>query len=75
MNDTDFALLGRHIVDIRPMSRSELAVEGWPADQRVAALVLDNGAILYPSRDDEGNGPGVLFGTMPHAGGFRVAPP
>jgi len=26
------------------------------------ALVLENGTVLYPSRDEEGNGPGAMFG-------------
>ncbi len=66
------ALVGCRIVAVRAMSARELAAEGWDANETVPALVLDNGAILYPSRDDEGNGPGVLFGTSSR-GGFHVS--
>jgi hypothetical protein len=38
-----------------------LKSEGWE-DQTVQAIVLDNGTLLYPSRDYEGNSGGALFG-------------
>lgn len=55
-------LIGRKIMAIRPISKKELEAEGW--DDRHSAtcvLLLDNGTLLYPSQDDEGNGPGTLF--------------
>jgi hypothetical protein len=57
-------LEGRRIVKVRPMSRDEAAREGWLFGRHGAApvLELDDGTVLYPSRDDEGNGPGALFG-------------
>ena len=51
---------GRTIVATRQMTPVEAADEGW--DRGTIALVLDDGSILYPSRDHEGNGPGALFG-------------
>lgn len=58
-------LEGRTIKTVRAMTRQELEAEGWTEDRHGAriALVLDNGTVLYPSRDDEGNGPGALFGV------------
>jgi hypothetical protein len=75
MTDTQVALVGRRIVEVRAMSAHELEAEGWPPDETVPALVLDNGAILYPSRDEEGNGPGALFGATARKQGFRVLTP
>ena len=56
-------LIGRKIMAIRPISKTELEVEGWEPYTHTATCVilLDNGTLLYPSQDDEGNGPGTLF--------------
>ena len=56
------------IVDIRPMTKTELKNEGWedtPACYVPNVIVLYDGTKLYASQDDEGNGPGRLFGTNP----------
>ena len=56
---------GRTITGIRLMTRAELEAEGWTTDRygdRAVAVVLDDGSLLYPSCDPEGNGPGSLFG-------------
>ncbi len=71
-------LVGARVVEMRRLSARELAREGWPADDHVLALVFDNGLVVYASRDDEGNGPGSLFGATARGQGFRVcasAPP
>ena len=55
-------VLGQTIVKIRPMTKAELKKEGWEDHNNPGpALVLGNGAVLYPSQDDEGNGPGAMF--------------
>ena len=67
-------LVGLTITAVRPMLAAELRREGWEANLRhgvPACLVLSDGSKLYASRDDEGNGPGILFGTG-KAGTFRV---
>jgi hypothetical protein len=57
--------VGRRIVEARVMSNEELEAEGWDAQQfgSVPVFVLDDGTLIYPSRDAEGNGPGELFGS------------
>lgn len=58
-------LEGRSIVGVRPMTEHELSAEAWdlPAHQLPPPVIeLDDGTIIYPSRDDAGNGPGCLFG-------------
>ncbi len=59
------AVIGHSVVDIRRMTEAELSMEGWDASpfDIPTCLVFDNGTKLYASRDAEGNGPGVLFGT------------
>ena len=53
-------LLGRRITEVRYLFEDESKALGWYA--RSVVLVLDNGALFFPSSDDEGNGPGALFG-------------
>lgn len=57
-------LAGRKIIKIRKLTKSELKKEYWQdANHPAMCIVLDDGTKLYPSRDYEGNGPGVLFGS------------
>ena len=53
-------LIGRKIVGTRQMTPEEIKFEGW--DRGTTLLLLDDGSIIYPSQDDEGNGCGALFG-------------
>jgi predicted transcriptional regulator len=57
-------IIGAKIKKIRPMTKAEMSAEMWD-DFRGAPVVLelDNGTKLYASQDDEGNGPGAIFGT------------
>lgn len=67
---------GRKIVDVRRMTQAEMDREGWQDYHRKpTVLVLDDGTVLYPSQDEEGNGPGALFGHSPKDGAFYVFPP
>lgn len=53
--------IGRTIKEIRFLTKEELQKEGWYPDEIVSCIVLDNGAVIYPSKDYKGNGPGALF--------------
>lgn len=53
-------LQGRTITDVRYMTEEE--ARQWAWYERPLVLILDNGTELFPSRDDEGNGGGALFG-------------
>ncbi len=59
----DDEVKGQKIVAVRPMVKDEMIAEGW--DEPALVLMLENGTILYASRDPEGNGPGALFGYNP----------
>lgn len=54
-------LLNRKIVKVRYLSENEAIELDW--SQRCVVLQLDNGMLVYPSADDEGNGAGALFTT------------
>lgn len=52
-------LVGRKIVSIRYMSDEEKDNMGWYS--KAVVIKLDNGTVLYPSQDDEGNDAGSIF--------------
>jgi hypothetical protein len=56
-------LLNRKIVGVRYMTQEEADDHGWYS--RGVIFKLDNGTLIYPSADDEGNNAGVLFTTDP----------
>lgn len=54
--------VGRRIVAMRLMTTAEFAEIGWDWPGATAiVLVLDDGSIMFPSVDPEGNGPGMIF--------------
>lgn len=57
---------GLTITMVRTMTDKEMIDEGWERSHwsniNPTCLVLSDGTVLYPSRDEEGNGPGVFFG-------------
>ena len=52
-------LLGRKIVKVRYMTVPEMEDLGWYS--RCVVMILDDGNIIYPSKDDEGNDAGSMF--------------
>jgi hypothetical protein len=54
--------IGAKIVNVRLMTKDEAEAEGWDIDYDIPPVIeLSTGAIIYPSQDPEGNGPGMLF--------------
>ena len=51
-------LLGRKIVSVDFLDLQETEALGWVNSSVV--ITLDNGTIIYPSRDDEGNDAGAI---------------
>ena len=51
-------LVGRKIVSVRYMSQKEKEMMCW--GHKAIVLQLDDGNLLYPSSDDEGNNAGAL---------------
>jgi len=60
------SIKGQTIVNVREMTEEEREREFW--DYGTIVLELNDGSIIYPSRDIEGNGPGELFGFNPEVG-------
>jgi len=56
-------LVGKKIVEARYLSKEEMAQLDWT--QSVLVLTLDDGTLLFPSMDDEGNNGGAMFGQGP----------
>lgn len=52
-------LLNRKIVAVRYLSESERSDLGW--NYRPVVIQLDDGNLIFPSADDEGNDAGALF--------------
>lgn len=68
-------LVGAKITNIRQMTRGELNAHYWDDNRGfspVYVIELDNGTALYPSRDYEGNGGGVIFGVTKDEECFSV---
>lgn len=55
-------LVGRKITAVRYLTEEEADDLGW--DQKAVVLILDD-IYLFPSIDEEGNGPGALFTNIP----------
>ena len=54
-------LKGKKITEVRYLSKKEARDLGW--NRRSIVLQLNDGTVIYPSRDDEGNDGGALFTT------------
>jgi len=63
-------IIGKKIVDVRQMTPKELEAEGWMST--TLCMVLEDGTLLYPSRDSEGNDGGALFGKTPQMQQFGL---
>ena len=56
------ALVGKTIVKVDYITNLDAKILGWHG--RSIALILNDGSVLYPSADDEGNDAGALFTTI-----------
>ena len=51
-------LSGKKIVEVRRLTNQEMENTGWYSNPLV--LILDDGSLLFPQSDDEGNNGGAL---------------
>ena len=65
-------LIGRKIVAIRYLTEEEMQDAGW--HQYCIVIQLDDGTLLWPSMDDEGNGAGAMFLAPQTKGLPTIAP-
>jgi len=52
--------VGRKITEVRHMTQKEAEAVGFDSPDCAIVMVLDNGLLMFPQQDPEGNGPGVL---------------
>ena len=73
---TKETVIGQKIVNTRKMTRDELDRNGWDFEHvdSSLAIVLENGTLIFASRDDEGNGIGALFGEDSNKEAFYLRP-
>ena len=68
MSAAEWSPVGRRIVAVRSLTKANAAKQGWDEGawqwSDGVQLVLDDGSILIPSADWEGNGCGALFGLV-----------
>ena len=60
-------LVGAKVKCVRRMTFKEMDAEGW-VGYRPFAIEFENGIVLFPSRDEEGNGPGCIYGSFKGVG-------
>lgn len=53
-------LVGKKVSQVRYLSKKECDGMGW--DAKALVIQFDDGTIVFPSSDDEGNNAGALFG-------------
>lgn len=53
-------LVGKKVTAVRYMTDEEVEDMGW--NSKALVIQLDDSSIIFPSRDDEGNDAGALFG-------------
>ncbi len=63
-------LIGRKIIKVRDLTTAEIKEEGW--EEGTLIIILDDGSKIFPSQDQEGNGPGSLFGIKKDGTPVRV---
>ena len=63
MTKTLDPMAGRVVKRVRLLTKKEMAEEGWADDKPATAIEFEDGSIVYGARDEEGNGPGELFGV------------
>jgi len=64
------AVSGKRIVEVRYMTQKEVDALGW--SRAAVVFVLNDGHLVWPSSDDEGNDAGAMFSTYENLETFPV---
>lgn len=72
MAEINIAYEGQVLKEVRAATQVELDGVGWDEFDSLTVLVFESGLKIYPSRDPEGNGPGMMFGELPNGHQFYV---
>ena len=54
-------VIGKKIIDVRPLTEEEVESTFWGGGHGGHAFILEDGTMIIPSEDEEGNGPGSSF--------------
>lgn len=56
--------VGLTVKEVRLLTVEEMDAEGWEDSYHhpCVAIIFNDGSMIYPSCDYEGNGPGAIFG-------------
>ena len=65
------SIVGKVVSNVRAMTKKEMEAEGW-AGLRNTIIEFEDGTKVFASRDEEGNGPGCLFGVDDKGGSFYI---
>lgn len=65
-------LVGGTIKSVRWMTAAEMEKEGW--SRPAVVMEMEEGGKIYASQDEEGNGPGALFGEDKNGDTIYVMP-
>ena len=65
-------LVGATIKSVRWMTTAEMEKEGWT--RPAVVMEMEEGGKIYASQDDEGNGPGTLFGENKNGESIYIMP-
>jgi hypothetical protein len=65
-------LAGKRIKRVRMLTPDEVRSQDWGRRDEVLAIELEDGTLIFPAMDYEGNGPGALF-AKDDRGNFYVA--
>ena len=65
-------LVGGTIKTVRWMTAAEMEKEGW--NRPAIVLEMEEGGKLFASQDEEGNGPGTLFGEDKNGDTIYIMP-
>lgn len=64
------SIVGKKVKSVRKMTKKEMKTEGWSSHATV--IVFEDGSKVFASCDEEGNGPGCLFGMDEKGKGFYL---
>jgi hypothetical protein len=71
LEKVESALIGRKIIKVKYLNaKTSMDVFGW--NYQPFEIYLDNGVILTPSADDEGNNAGAIFTNVEEIGVIGV---
>lgn len=67
-------LKGKTVVQVYQMTEQEMIAEGWDYGTPPTVIRFNDGSKVFASRDEEGNGPGAMFGQLPNGDQVYVYP-